>query len=70
MQAAMGLALLGLCFLLMRYAKPNAEGIAPPIMQFWGVATAAALLFTVFAGLGILLVVFWTLGIGAGVAPV
>ncbi len=69
MQAAMGLALLGACFLLIRFAGPDARGVAPPIMQRWGVATAAALAFTVFAGLGALLVVFWFVGIGAGSVP-
>lgn len=69
MQAALGFALLGACFLLIRFAKPNAQGITPPLMQVWGVATAAALTFTVFAGLGILLILFWGLGIHAGFAP-
>lgn len=63
MQLAFGLLLLLFAFLLIKVAKPNAEGISPPAMENWSVATAATLIFTIFSGLGMMLVVFWFVGL-------
>lgn len=63
MQIAMGLALIGLSFFLIKLTAPNAAGIAPAFMESWFVAIAVILLFTVLSALGFLLILFSLTGV-------
>ncbi|MDN2581956.1 hypothetical protein [Aquibium sp. ELW1220] len=66
MEMITGLVLVGLCFALVRYARPDAAGIVRAPFGNEYAATAAIMVVTVLGSFGILLMIFEATGIRFG----